>query len=366
MANIYRCVKCKAKLGGFFTQSPYRCKNRACRKTYCYDCCKTGVIFTDTTCPDCGSPTEDFKDNDNEDEEHHRALKSNSKISSYDIADEKYDESEEEEEEEIDVDFDLIFCEAYDEYKADNLKAALQKYKEVARLTNDDDDRQICYEMIAHIHEQKLATFEDLLIALKYFRWSEKIDGFTRVLHKLTTHPQASSHTEALIKHIELFRNTNEREDDWALLHMQLQQLQNHALAHTGSTTGNSRISNNVSSKSVSDPIDAKEHSFATCDSRLLTYISQAIQKGYAPGIFANCLSEQDIVKVMGDFMKKKYLDLGYPKSLFEHCSLPLEVKNAAEKYLHFLEELKSKPQKISQTRNFCLIPSNNKKFNCD
>jgi hypothetical protein len=66
---------------------------------------------------------------------------------------------------------------------------------------------------------------------------------------------------------------------------------------------------------------------------QIQNYIARAVAKGYPAEIFSGSRSEDDIVAAMGTHMKNEYLALNYPASVFDSCTTPVEVKNAALAY---------------------------------
>lgn len=68
-------------------------------------------------------------------------------------------------------------------------------------------------------------------------------------------------------------------------------------------------------------------------------YIQNAVSKGYPQEIFNGLSTVQDFVLAMGEYLKKKYVEMGYPELIFDGCFKPTQIKQAAKEYLESSKE---------------------------
>lgn len=87
---------------------------------------------------------------------------------------------------------------------------------------------------------------------------------------------------------------------------------------------------------------------------RLQEYIAKAVSQGYPAAIFSDARSENDIVLAMGVHMKNQYLALNYPASVFDSCTTPVEIKNAATAYREALvqERAEAEQKRLAHAAN--------------
>lgn len=87
---------------------------------------------------------------------------------------------------------------------------------------------------------------------------------------------------------------------------------------------------------------------------RLQEYIAKAVSQGYPNEIFSDARSENDIVLAMGVHMKNQYLALNYPASVFDSCTTPVEIKNAATAYREALvqERAEAEQKRLAHAAN--------------
>lgn len=87
---------------------------------------------------------------------------------------------------------------------------------------------------------------------------------------------------------------------------------------------------------------------------RLQEHIAKAVSQGYPVEIFSDARSENDIVLAMGVHMKNQYLALNYPASVFDSCTTPVEIKNAATAYREALvqERAEAEQKRLAHAAN--------------
>jgi len=88
--------------------------------------------------------------------------------------------------------------------------------------------------------------------------------------------------------------------------------------------------------------------------SQLEAAIARCVSKGYPAEIFSGIRSENDIVLAMGVHMKNQYLAMDYPASVFDSCSTPIEIKNAATAYREALikERAEAEQRRLAHAAN--------------
>ncbi len=204
MSSIYRCVKCKVKLGGAFNGTPYRCTNSACGKTWCDACCASGPFFNrDHTCQKCGSPTEEPEE-EPELEHRHARPKDSSKAAITRVPQDVQDDldGDDASQDDIELDCDMAYLIGHDKYQEGHYASAVRYLCESANLADEASDSELAYGLIAHIYEHHWHVDGHLRFALLNYKHANQFSDFLRVLTLIRQTPGYSQDDVRYIRRV--------------------------------------------------------------------------------------------------------------------------------------------------------------------